>query len=231
MVQQWLYPFTCVLCGRAGAGQRDLCAGCTADLPRPSIACVRCAGPLAATAGPDPVCGSCLRNPPPYVRSLAALAYAPPVDHLVKELKFDGRLARARLLGSLLAEYLEGCGVQGCQRIVPVPLHPSRLRERGFNQALELARPVARRLGLPIDTRSCVRLRDTAAQSSLTHRQRRSNVRGAFAVQRRMAPERVAIVDDVVTTGHTAGELARALLRGGASEVEVWTLARAMPPR
>ncbi len=240
-VDNWLYrartiwaPGHCVLC-RAGAPPgRDLCAGCLADLPAAGPGCPRCGQPVVGAGGePAPWCGRCLRSPPAFDTLSAAFEYADPVAWLVQQLKFRRRLALARLLGELLAEHLagraSGTGGDLPDCLVPVPIHGARLRERGFNQSLELARPVARRLGVPIDRRSCRRVRPTRAQSDLPPAARGRNVRDAFAVDAAFRSRHVAILDDVVTSGHTAHEVARALRRAGAERVQVWTLARAVP--
>ncbi len=235
MVYEWLnklqfalLPPRCLLCGGRGDGARDLCSACAAALPGLGHACPLCALPLPGAASGLP-CGRC-RERPPYAATRAAYAYAPPLDRLVQEFKFAGRLGHARLLGELLAGHLETSGVPRPEMLLPVPLHPRRLRTRGYNQALELARPVARRLGVPLRARAGWRLRDTAAQSGLDAKARRRNVRGAFAVDGAVAGRRVAVIDDVVTTGHTVRELARALVAAGAERVEVWCLARAPQP-
>ncbi len=172
------------------------------------------------------VCGACQRRPPAFARTVALFHYAPPVDRLIHGLKYHGRLELARILGGLLADALTRRPVH-IDLIVPVPLHRARLRARGFNQALELARPVARRLGVPIDYRCVVRARDTAPQATLAPRARRSNVRGAFVARGRLDRLRIALVDDVLTTGHTADAVAACLRRAGARQVELWVLARA----
>jgi ComF family protein len=156
----------------------------------------------------------------------APYRYAAPLDRLIPALKFGGKLAHARLLGELLAEELAASGARRPELILPVPLHARRLRERGYNQALELARPVARALGLPLETRACTRLRATAAQSGLDLKARRANLRGAFAVPA-LGVKHVAVLDDVVTSGSTVAELARALARAGVERVDVWAVARA----
>ncbi len=230
-------PGRCVLCRASAPPGRDLCAGCLADLPTIGCGCPRCGLPLAGVRddpqGTAVPCGRCLRSSPAFDSVFAAFEYTDPVAWLVQQLKFRRRLALARLLGELLAEHLAGrsSGADGdlpdC--LVPVPIHGVRLRERGFNQSLELARPVARRLGVPIDRRSCRRIRPTRAQSDLPPAARGPNVRGAFAVDAAFRARHVAILDDVVTSGHTAHEVARALRRAGAERVQVWTLARAVP--
>jgi len=228
---------TCALCGGdLGIGSADaisvggqrhgsgtaLCPGCRADLPDLGPACGRCATPL-----PFPgTCGPCLRRPPFHDAALAAFHYESPLSDLLIDLKFHGRLALARTLGELLAARLEEADVARPGLIVPVPLHPQRLRERGYNQALELARPVARRLGVPLAPELGVRLRATASQANLDPQARRRNVRGAFGVQG-IAPASIAIVDDVITTGSTVAAFAKALRRAGARHIQVWAMARA----
>ncbi|MGE0080717.1 MAG: ComF family protein [Thiohalomonadaceae bacterium] len=207
----------CALCGVPGT---LLCAGCHADLPRLDAACERCGEPLPVAG----VCGHCLREPPPFDRTRAAFRYASPLSELVLRLKFQGALHLALLLGELLAGRLVAADPRP-DLIVPVPLHPARLASRGYNQALELGRPLARALGVPLAHDLCRRVRDTAAQSSLDPEGRRRNVRGAFAVYGPV-PARVAILDDVITTGATLAELARVLRRAGARHVEAWALAR-----
>jgi ComF family protein len=155
--------------------------------------------------------------------------YAWPLDHLVRELKYHARLAHGRVLGTLLAAQLPGRGAALPSRIVPVPLHASRHRDRGFNQSGEIARHVATQLGLVLDERSCVRVRATEDQALLSARDRRRNVRRAFALTQRLPCAHVAILDDVLTTGSTANELARVLKRGGVKQVSVWAVARAAP--
>jgi ComF family protein len=230
MVNRWLgglatrfFPPRCLLCGAPGEAPHDLCAGCRADLPQTGPACPQCA--LPNTAGV--LCGQCLQKPPSYDRIFAPWHYAAPADHLVKVLKFRGQLQPAQLMGALLAERLARLDGPRPGCLIPVPLHAGRLRERGFNQAVELARPIAQRLGLTLDTRSCERSRATAAQSTLPARQRAANLRGAFRVLHPPVARHVALVDDVVTTGHTVNELAKALKRVGVERVEVWAFARA----
>ncbi len=212
------------MCG-AGGGS-ELCAGCERELPVNTSCCVRCAVPLPETKG-ELLCGPCTQQPPAYDRALSPLRYAYPADKLIQKLKFNAQLHLARLLGERLAEHVARHVAQPPQAIIPVPLHRSRLRERGFNQALELARPIARRLNIPLDYHSSARLRATAAQSLLPAAQRRRNIQGAFQITRPLAARHVAIVDDVMTTGHTVEEFAATLRKAGVEKIEVWVLARA----
>jgi ComF family protein len=221
-----LLPVRCLLCGGSGAAERDLCGGCQADLPRNHTCCARCALPLAHAAAQ---CGECLRREPAYSRAWAPFRYAHPLDLLEARFKFRRDLAAGRVLAELLVESASrNPSLQRPQRLLCVPLHASRLRERGFNQALELARPLARALGIPLDTRLLQRTRHTAAQTGLDAGERRRNLNGAFAVGRvDSVPAHVAILDDVMTTGSTLNECARVLRRAGVVRVDVWALARA----
>lgn len=222
-----LFSPVCALCGNLGGDEHgdaiDLCNGCRADLPYNASYCIRCAIPLPITG----LCGHCLREPPPYASSFSLFHYAPPVDHLIIALKFRGRLSLARLLGELMASALAARTEPLPELLIPVPLHRTRLRERGYNQALELARPIGRRCRIPIEYQRCHRVRATSAQTQLSARERRRNVKGAFRVDGPLAA-RVAIVDDVMTTGHTVQELTLALMRAGVERVEVWCCARAL---
>ncbi len=213
----------CVLCGASTHGAQALCAPCRADLPRTALSCKQCATPLAANV----LCGRCQRNPPPYHRARAAFPFLAPVDFLIHGMKFSQRLGYARLLGDLLADFLIKSQADIPDVIVPVPLHSSRLRQRGYNQALEIARPVAAVLGVDIDYQVCVRTRATPSQVSLDAALRRRNVKGAFELLHSLDCRHVAIVDDVMTTGSTVSELAGLLCRGGAERVDVWVCARA----
>jgi ComF family protein len=141
-------------------------------------------------------------------------------------LKFNGRLAQARLLGELMADWLGSVVESPPAQLIPVPLHADRLRERGFNQAVELARPIARKFGLSLNLHGVRRVLATSPQSDLSRKQRLKNIRGAFEVLQSVSGY-VVIVDDVMTTGSTADELAKTLLRAGAERVDVWVCARA----
>lgn len=234
MIDRWLnidqnilLEAVCALCGDRGEAGLDLCHACRLDLPVIETACLRCALPLPAAHRDGGICGHCQREPPAFERCLAPFAYQAPLDYLLQDLKFNRRLAPARTLGRLMAEWLATHMTSLPDRLLPVPLHPARLRERGFNQSLELARPIARRLKLPLDIHSCQRLRNTRPQAELSAKQRHGNLKGAFGVRRKLTGH-VAIIDDVMTTGGTVQELARTLREAGAEQVEVWVCARAV---
>jgi ComF family protein len=212
----WLMPPLCLLCDDAGLiqgqGQRnggpiDLCAGCLSDFPA-----LR-AEALPLLAGIDAVC--------------CPWRFEYPVDELVRALKFHGERCNARLLGTLLAIERERWPAALPALVVPVPLHPRRLVERGYNQAAELARYAARHLGLPLAPRLLERRRDTAGQTQLDSAARAANVAGAFAARQPLAGAHVALVDDVLTTGSTARAAAAALRTAGAARIELWVAAQA----
>lgn len=203
-----LFPPRCCLCGFPGASlDLDLCGHCHADLP------------WHAGAAPG----------------LVALRYEHPVDELIRQLKYQGVIAHARVLGVLLAEVARrGVGEQP-KLLIPVPLHPARFRERGFNQAAAIARYAGRMLGIPVAGHVIRRVRDTPSQTALGVSGRRANVRGAFALRGARAQRtlmeagHVAIVDDVMTTGSTLEELRGVIRACGARRVDSWAVARALP--
>jgi ComF family protein len=197
------------------------------------LRCVRCANPLAGEA--SSLCGACLADPPAFDETVAAADYALPLDQLVQQLKFGGQLALAPWFAQLLRDaVLERPGFVLPDLLCPVPLGPGRLVERGFNQALEIARPLARSLGVPLQARLALRKVDTRAQSGVAPSERKQNIRGAFAVAADMmdavAGRHVGIVDDVMTSGHTLDELAATLKEAGAARVSNLVFART-PPR
>jgi len=214
----------CLVCGEPGHDGLDLCADCRAALPWSHDACRQCGLPLS---GPASRCGQCVFAPPPVTLTQAALHYAFPVDRLLPRFKFHGDLAAGALLATLMQWALDPAEFP--QLLIPVPLHPTRLRQRGYDQALELATALSRECGLPLCRDRLVRLRATDAQSELGASARQGNVRGAFGLRAGVPlPAHVALVDDVMTTGATVGECARTLLAGGVQRVDVWAVARAL---
>jgi ComF family protein len=185
------------------------------------LLCPVCATPLTT---PAPACGACLKTPPAFDATLAPLRYAFPVDRLIQHLKFARRLASADFCAQCM---LAGTRPQGTL-IVPVPLSPLHLHERGFNQALEIARPLARTLGLPLDATSLLRTRETLPQTRLPWRARKGNVRHAFESRRDFSSQTVIVIDDVMTTGATLDAVARTLKDHGATRVVNWVAARAV---
>lgn len=220
-------PASCLLC-EAAADAWGLCPGCLADLPWNRDACARCALPLPEGLA---LCPACRDAPPPQTRAFAALRYEFPANYLVSRLKYGGRLVHAPVLGEMLTAAVSDHPGPLPDLILPVPLHNRRLGERGYNQALEIARPLARHAGLPLETRLLRRIRATAPQMTLDKAARARNPEAAFAVDaKRLAALgpglRIALVDDVMTTGATLGEIARLLLAAGVMEIEYWVVAR-----
>lgn len=224
-----LLPARCLLCG-LWAGPRNICGGCRRDLPWIRRPCDRCGAPLPADS-PGSTCEHCRVRVDGACRIRTALIYEYPVDRLVTRAKFQSRAECAVALGELLGVRLRAAGIGGRltppDLLVPVPLHRRRLARRGFNQAAEIAAPIARMLGVPVMERGCRRVIDTIEQTTLSAAARRANLHGAFRVDQCIGGMRAAIVDDVLTTGTTVAELANALLDSGAAQVEVWTAARA----
>jgi len=211
-VQAWAGE-DCLLCGAETAPEL-LCAACIAELPALPRSCPRCALPSPAGA----VCGSCLNHPPHFDATLALWRYEFPCDGLVQALKYRARLA----LAGFFARSLAARTMPEVDLIVPMPLHPKRLAERGFNQALE----IARHLGRPIAPRGVLRVKHTPPQTDLPYEKRAKNVRGAFLCKLDLSGASVAVLDDVMTTGATLNELARALKRAGATRVDNLVIAR-----
>jgi ComF family protein len=234
-----LLPQECLLCAQP-SGHDPVCPSCRDDLPLlQPVHCPRCAMPVAAPA----TCGRCLARPPHFDATHAVFLYAPPGDRLITALKYNHRLPAAAFLATQLArslqlrEDIQRANQQGTDRttagpvdwVIGMPLHPQRLARRGFNQSVEIGRRVAKTLGLPFSTNLVQRRRETQPQAELPLKRRRANVRGAFACTATLAGRRVAVVDDVMTSGATLDEVARTLKRAGATHVENWVLTRAWP--
>lgn len=224
-------PGSCLLCEAACPATVALCPGCLADLPWNHQACRRCALPLGDDRGPQPLCSQCQQQPPLQTQALAPLCYAFPVDHLVAGLKYHQQLAHAPLLGRLLLQAVIAAQRPRPDLLLPVPLHPRRLAARGYNQAAEIARPLARHFGLPLEHRLLRRHKHTAAQMQLDAQQRARNPAQAFAVNRARLADlgpapRIAIIDDVMTTGATLQAVCAALQAVGLTELELWVVAR-----
>jgi ComF family protein len=218
-------PQRCELCA-AASGRELVCAACTRALPWLGPACPVCALP---TAGAE-ICGTCLARRPAFEATIAAFAYAFPVDRLIHAFKYQGRLALAEWsAGAILAARDRRTG-DAPDRLVALPLSRERQRERGYNQAAEIARVVAARTGIPLLTSGVRRIRTAPPQAVLPWNERERNVRGAFACDLDLAGLRVAIVDDVMTTGASLSELAGTLRAAGAAGVENWIVARTLPP-
>lgn len=211
----------CILCGGA-SHTGSWCKACDAGLPYLRAPhCPVCALPTPHGA----TCGRCLRRAPLYEHTVAVFAYEFPLDKLIQSYKFNAQLALANAFARKLATRVSAR--PDC--IVAMPLHPVRLRERGYNQSEELARRLAHDLNIPLSSSACQRVRDTPPQSSLPWKERGRNMRKAFTCSTDMRGKHVAMVDDVMTSGASLNELALALRRAGAREVSAWVVARTLP--
>jgi ComF family protein len=219
-------PSLCAVCHSWGRGR--VCQRCLTQFLPLRNRCAQCALVL-----PDgvPLCGACITHPPPYTRTTAGVDYVYPWDGLITRFKFQAALDLTATFSHLMQV---AHGAQRPQLLLPMPLSAHRLRERGYNQAWELTRRLAQQLRCPAHAHTLLRIKDTPHQLSLPRDERAANVRGAFAVEphqrARLQGQSITLVDDVMTTGATAAEAARTLLQAGATQVQVWVLARTPRP-
>jgi ComF family protein len=212
----------CLLC--SCRNETLLCQACFGDLPWNHCACQACARPLPV-AGTEQ-CRYCQRQKPPFDAAVAAFRYESPIDRSVHSLKYNADFLAARWLADCLVHAVHRSGRPLPDRLLPVPLHSGRLRRRGYNQAQELARHIGRALGVPVHANQARRQRATDDQIGKTAHERRRNVRGAFAIDESVRGHHIALIDDVMTTGSTLGELARSCRQAGATSVDCWVIAR-----
>ncbi len=210
----------CVICLGPAPG---LCEACRQDLPANHPACRRCALPLISTN--TSLCGGCLARTPQQDSSDVPWRYQFPINIMITHYKYNGQRAFGRALAKAWTETTGKKGDSLPQALVPCPIAPERLRERGFNQSAELAHWLGRELKVPVRETLIRRRRGTRVQTGLNRRQRLKNLHGAFEV-RAPAPSHIALVDDVVTTGATTEAMAQVLRQHGARRIEVWALAR-----
>jgi len=231
-----IYPGRCVLCLQTHRPQitpeLNLCTACQTDLLQVTTACYQCGIPLEDSK-PGQICGQCLQKKPAFDRVISIYHYRDPLVWLIQQMKFHNKPTIAHLLGRLMANHLEHLislkDFQKPEVIMPVPLHYKRQHKRGFNQAEEFAKIISATIGCPIDTQSIERNISSQQQSGLDARQRRKNVKGIFRIknQKQLNYEHVVLIDDVMSTGSTANEIARTLKRAGVDRVDIWILARA----
>ncbi|WP_369931203.1 ComF family protein [Xanthomonas sp. NCPPB 2632] len=215
----------CLVCEAPSETGRALCRACHAGLVRNDSGCGRCAQPLAISV---PACTACLQGDRPWADLWVPFVYTWPLDELERRFKFAGSLVAGRVLSECWLD--TGCPPTMPDLLLPMPLHRSRLRSRGYNQAMELARHLGRRLAIPVRHDVVQRVKRTRPQTDLDAAARAANIRGAFQVRRVPSQRHVALVDDVMTTGATLGECARTLTDAGVARVDVWALARTPLP-
>ncbi len=231
----------CCLCDTDGHKGLDLCHACHKSLPHNHFSCFQCAAPFQyESTDHTQVCGGCLSRPSGIDHAIIPFLYRPPIDFMIKRLKFSEQLKYSRLLGDLLADAIEqhyqGAGSNPLttenhdfpDRILPVPSHHQRLLQRGFNQAEQIAATVARRFDRHYDTTTVARTAAGQSQSSLSATQREANIRRTFEIENPAVIEgsHVAVVDDVYTTGATAKAISRKLKSAGAARISIWAVAR-----
>ncbi len=231
-IVDFFYPRRCLLCDGTARLLPGLhiCQACEAELRENHSYCSQCAVPLdGANAIEQPVCGQCLAKAPPFSRSWSPFVYAQPMEWMIQQLKFNAKLAFAPLLAELMIRRLPAAMYKDDRPdvIIPMPLHKTRIRQRGFNQSTLLAQPLAQRLSVKLDPDCCERIRDTEQQTGKNARQRQQNIRGAFKYHPQQHYRHVVIFDDVVTTASTVSELSKTLLAGGVERIEVLSLSRA----
>jgi len=221
-----LFPCRCILCQQTVNHSFEVCPDCYQALPHNDVCCVRCALPLAEDINNAVLCGRCIQKTPAFDYAHSLFRYEDDVIGLVHQLKFGEKISYARSIGEmLLTRLLETNEKPDC--LLPVSLHKSRLRQRGFNQSIEISRVLAKKLDIPIEHAAVVRQRSTVAQTGLNAKQRQKNIRGAFSVVRKLNYRHVLIVDDVMTTGATVNELAKVLKKNKVERVGVLCIARA----
>lgn len=219
------FPATCLICHDFSRSKENICRKCDVNLPYANYACHQCARPLTLEAGRIP-CGACLKNPPHFDQTLALFTYKPPISHLISRLKFNHELSYAQLLSALLIRKIRYYPTSLPDLIIPVPLNKKRLQERGFNQAVEIARPLSRYFAIPMDIKGVRRKKPTVAQTRLTALQRKHNIQDAFSTTQDYSHLSIAVVDDVMTTGNTVNELSKTLKQHGAKSIHIWCCAR-----
>lgn len=214
----------CVLCGQQGDHQISICQPCHDDLPIIKSGCHYCGHPILVQG----ICGQCQHQPPAFDTSIIPYHYQKPVDLFIQQFKYNAKLYYGELLSQLLIAHLKKNAVNLPQALIPMPLHPRRQRERGFNQALEITKSISRHLDIPIIKNAVIRSKNTLSQTTLSAKERKKNMRQVFELtDKTIQYHHVAIIDDVVTTGVTVNELAKTLKRANIDQIDIWACARA----
>ena len=220
-MRERLFPQPCVLCQATSEEYTVLCKHCLNDLPwHTSKSCMRCG--LVAN---NLICGNCIKEPPHFDKTYALFNYTYPTDRLIQHYKYNHALYLSQTFGLLMGEIILGKPID---LIIPMPLHPLRLQERGFNQSLEIAKVVAKFANIPLAPNICQKIRNTPPQASLKLKDRTKSIKGAFNCIENLSGKRVALIDDVMTTGASLNELAKMIKINDASEVSCFVLARTL---
>lgn len=214
-----IFKQNCLMCAVATNNALSLCQICIDSLPlAPNPSCQQC-----GLAIQGEICGSCLKHPPHYEKTTALFAYTYPTNAILQHYKYNNAIYLSQTFGSLLAEEMLHSEID---TIIPMPLHPSRLQERGFNQSLEMAKVIAKQTAIPLDATSCRKTKNTPPQASLPLKERLKNMKGVFSCEQSFTGQHVALVDDVMTTGTSLNELAKTVKRAGAIKISCYVLAR-----
>lgn len=227
IIQYSLFPPSCIFCGKQAERLLDLCNTCKKGLLSLGTQCICCAQALEIKADKQQICGRCQKEPKAFDKVYAPYQHQGEIRYLINQLKFENAYKNSRLLGLLLSEFLVTQKTPLPDYIMPVPLHPKRYRQRGYNQTLEIAKVISKELNTPIEYKNCLRTQNSAHQISLSLKQRQQNIIGAFTIKQAVNADHIAILDDVMTTGATANELAKTLKAAGAKRVDIWVCARA----
>jgi ComF family protein len=223
-----LLPGRCIICRAQSQRKIDLCSACEEELPLIHHPCIQCGMPCPSRDDNNIICGHCTAKPPQFARTFCAFAYISPINLLISEFKNGHNLVTGKVMSQVLARrYKQNIKDRPAPHLLlPVPLHKKRLKLRGFNQAIEISQVIGDICQIPTNTKICTRIKDTQDQKSLTAKERKGNINHAFAVNRDLDGYRIAIIDDVITTGTTVASLAGLLIKRGAISVEVIALAR-----
>lgn len=216
----------CLLCDNKAQSSLSLCDECIPELPQNRNACPQCG--LSLEKPSLPLCGKCQTQAPIITQTITPFTYEYSIKHLITELKFKKKLINAQLLGKLLSRHINEQNIHLPDFLLPVPLHKKRLRDRGFNQAMELCRVLSKELSIPILASNIEKTKATPPQAKLTAKQRKNNLRSSFALRKNIPSATIAIVDDVITTGTTMYEIAKLLKKSGAPKLQAWACARTL---
>ncbi|MEM7400681.1 MAG: ComF family protein [Pseudomonadota bacterium] len=226
-IGELIYPKLCLHCGAEGEHDMDLCLRCYENLSWIKFACQRCA--LQLKNDNAKICGACSKRKLSFEQAIAPFLFEGFIREAIYKFKFNQKLNLGKLLAQLLLRHIDTKDVEIPDVIVPVPLHKNRLRKRGYNQALEIARIITKKLDCELSYKSVFRNRDTSTQMELPAKHRHKNVMGAFSIKKEACElnnKHVCIIDDVMTTGNTVNEVAKCLRNAGAKRVDVWCVAR-----
>lgn len=224
IAQSLRLPSICLFCNQFHKSALAVCAECTTYIKPLGPACQQCAYPL-----PDDnylICGKCIKKPPAFDKAIIAYRFEEPLRSLLHRFKYNNSLYLANFLSQLMLNAFQNAATT-TQCLIPVPMHPLRLRSRGFNQAAVLTKLLARNLNLPYDLKSCQKVHNTLPQASLGSKERKTNLHKAFKVER-IPYQHITLIDDLLTTGYTANEIALTLKKSGVEKVDIWCCARAV---